>query len=356
MMLDVRSGRSAPVANGPEANLAMRFRHFVVTRFSIRINDAFKHVSGPVIRAPIDTSNPAWLDARFKVFEMTCLPSVVAQAEQNFAWILLVDRRLAKRDHDRLLALAKRKNETFIHAVDSDSDLASLDWLKSYSVDSADYVVTTNLDSDDVLPIRFVGAIQDQVREASRLAALPPIGFMGAREIVQWELLTSAEAPLGWKAPWHRQARTADGRTVATTPSPGLSLFCKIPAFNFCVLGIRHATSSSYLNFSVPPPNSNAAWFRRSIAGICEANHIDTRTLHREGLHFGVGEDVGPVLMTNHFWNGETQRVFESKAARSIVTGPDDFPEMPIDWEKTHAYAPSFNAASFTRVASARKQ
>lgn len=117
MMLDVRSGRSAPVANRPEANLAMRFRHFVVTRFNICINDAFKQVIGPVIRAPIDTSNGAWLDARFKVFEMTCLPSVVAQAEQNFAWILVVDRRLAKRDHDRLLALVKRKNETFIHAA-----------------------------------------------------------------------------------------------------------------------------------------------------------------------------------------------------------------------------------------------
>ena len=322
----------------------MRIAHFVVTRFNIRINDAFKHVRGPVIRIPVDPLNPDWLDVRFRVFEMTCLPSIVGQVEQNFVWIVLVDSQLSHRDHDRLLALTKQKKEAFIHTVDAETDLASLDWLKPYLVEGADYVITTNLDNDDALPVRFVAAIQDHVRAADRMGTLRPLAFLGATQIVQWELLTSTEAPLGWKAPWHRQVRLPGGRTAATTPSPGLSLLCKVPAFTFSVLGIRHSTSSTYLDFTVPPSTSNAAWFRRSIASICEANHIDLRTLHHEGLYYGVGKDVGPVLMTNHYWNGEMQRVFESKADRSIVTGPIDFPEMSIDWEKVRAYAHSFAA------------
>jgi len=322
----------------------MRFRHVVVTRFNIPINDAFKQVRGPVVRIPIDPLNPDWLNVRFKVFEITCLPSILGQAEQNFVWIILVDSRLSASDHDRLLALTARKKDTFIHAFDPQSNLASLDWLRPYVVDGADYVITTNLDNDDALPACFVTKIHDRVRDADELGTLPPIGFIGARQIVQWDMLTSSEAPLGWKASWHRRVRIADNTTVATTASAGFSMLCKFPAFNFCVLGIRHAAASSHLNFSVPPANGNVAWFRRSVASACEANHIDVGTLHREDLYYDISKDLGAVLMSNHLWNGEDRRLFEWKSERTIVTGPSDFPDVLIDWEKARLYAHCFGA------------
>ena len=325
-------------------NAAMRFRHFVITRFNIRINDAFKHVRGPVIRIPVDPSDPDWLNVRFKVFEITCLPSIVGQIDQNFAWLILVDSHLPASDYDRLRALTARKKDTFIHAFDPQSDLAALDWLSPYLSDGADHVITTNLDNDDALPARFTAKIHDHVRDADELNPLPPIGFMGAKQIVQWDLLTSSEAPLGWKAPWHRQVRIADHRTAATTASAGFSLLCKFPVFNFCVLGLRHAAASTHLNFSVPPANGNAAWFRRAVASVCEANHIDVRTVHREDLYYDISKDLGAVLMTNHFLNGEERRLFEWKAERTIVTGPSDFPDLLIDWEKARLYAHYFSA------------
>jgi hypothetical protein len=164
-------------------------------------------------------------------------------------------------------------------------------------------VITTNLDNDDALPARFVATIHDHVRGADKRGTLPPIGFIGARQIVQWDLLTSSEAPLGWKAPWHRQVRIADDKTAATTASAGFSLLCKVPEFNLCVLGIRHAAASTHLDFSVPPANRNAAWFRRSVASVCEANHIDVRTLLREDLYYDISKDLGAVFMFNHFFN-----------------------------------------------------
>ena len=320
----------------------MQFRHFVITRFNIRINDAFKHVRGPVVRIPVDPSDPDWLDVRFKVFEITCLPSITGQVDQSFAWIILVDPSLPASDRDRLRALTAGKKETFIHAVDPQSDLASLDWLGPYSVGGADYVITTNLDNDDALSAGFVATMHEHLRDADERGTLPPIGFIGARKIVQWDLLTSSEAPLGWKAPWHRQVRIADDRTTATTASAGFSLICKVPEFNFCVLGIRHAAASTHLDFSVPPANGNAAWFRRSVASVCEANHIDLGTLQREDLYYDISKDLGAVLMSNHFWNGEDRRLFESKSDRTIVTGPGDFPDLLIDWEKARLYAHCF--------------
>jgi putative rhamnosyltransferase len=322
----------------------MRFRHFVITRFNIRINEAFKHVWGPVIRIPIDPLDPAWLSVRFKLFEMTCLPSIVGQLEQNFAWMILVDSHLQATDRERLLALTKGKKETFIHACDAQTDLTSLDWLRPYLGDGPDYVITTNLDNDDALPARFVATMHDRVRAADKLGTLPPIGFIGAKQIVQWDLLTSPEAPLGWKAAWHRQALLADDTRVATTASAGLSLLCGYPAFNFCVLGITHAAASAFFNFSVPPPNGNAAWFRRSVANACEARNIDLTTLRREDLYYDISKDLGAVLMTNHFWNGESQRILERKSGRTIVTGPADFPHLLIDWDKARLYADSFGA------------
>jgi hypothetical protein len=322
----------------------MRLSHFVITRFNLRLNDAFKHIRGPVLRTPVDPLDPNWLEVRFKLFEITCLPSVLGQLEQNFAWIILVDRGLADSDRDRLLALTRSRKRTFIHAFDPPSDLGSLDWLARYRVDPAEYVITTNLDNDDVLPARFTAATQARVREAYDSHSLPPLAFMGARQIVQWDLLTSSEAPLGWKAAWHRAVRTADGATEPTTASAGVSLLCKSPPFNFCVLAIRHAGVGRYLDFSVPPPNRTAAKFRDAVARVCKANDLDLMGLHRNDLYYDLSQDLGPVLMTNHLWNGESGRVFESKPERTVVTGAREFPDALIDWDKARLYADCFNA------------
>ena len=290
----------------------MKFVHFVITRFNIRINDALQNVSGPTVRKPVDPLNPDWLDIRFRVFEFTCLPSVVGQGKQNFAWIILVDNRTPVRERDRLRALTAGKKKTFIHDFDPENDLATLDWLMPYGIDDADYVITTNLDNDDALPDRFVAALHDHVRTAKKLSKLPPVGFIGARQIVQWELVMSSEAPLGWKAAWHRRVRIGEQEPMATTASAGCTLVCQFPMFSLCVLGIRHAAASASLKLLVLSrtseyhrPGSNMRW-----ADACAANQIDLKRLHQVDLHYDISNDLGAVLMTNHLWNSEDQRLF----------------------------------------------
>jgi len=48
------------------------------------------------------------------------------------------------------------------------------------------------------------------------------------------------------------------------------------------------------------------------------------------------------VLMTNHAVNDQADRLEEAKEGMTVVTGPADFPEVAIDWEKARRYADSF--------------
>ena len=50
--------------------------------------------------------------------------------------------------------------------------------------------------------------------------------------------------------------------------------------------------------------------------------------------------------MTNHTRNDQTERLFEVKRDRKAVTGPADFPDLPIDWEKARSLVPALSAAA----------
>ena len=53
-----------------------------------------------------------------------------------------------------------------------------------------------------------------------------------------------------------------------------------------------------------------------------------------------VSERTGPVLMTNHFLNVQCARLYEVKAARVPVTGPDTFPHTELGWPQLAINSP----------------
>jgi putative rhamnosyltransferase len=311
----------------------MKLTHVLITRFSYRGKDAFTDISGPTFQRIDDPLDPERLKTRFMLFEVTCLPSALQQSEQRFIWIVLIDRQLPARELERLRALTQQRDDTYIHIYDPQANLASLDWLEAYLPHDSDCIVTTNLDDDDALPVRFVEAMQERLLTLERIGNRPPIGVIGAREIVEWDLLTSARAPRGWKAPWHQAPGVA---------SVGLSLFCKRPEFNFCVLCLRHRRAPAYLNFSRTPRDPNVLWFQDAVFAAARRSGIDLRKWKHEDLFYDLSHDVGPVLMTNHSSNDQVQRLLDPKPERTIVTGPGDFPGLAIDWEKARFYAGAF--------------
>jgi len=306
----------------------MSFRHIVITRFSYRGKDVFKRVAGPPFHRAEDPLDPDRLDMRFMLFELTCLPSVLAQIQQEFDWVLLVDRELPASHLARLRSLVSIRKATFVHPFDPQSDPGALGWLRGYLPNETHRVVTTNLDDDDSLPTRYIAELQERLREREAAARLPPVAIVGARQIVQWDLVAEDEAPLGWKAPWHRPTRVA---------SAGLSLCCVLPGFDFCVLGLRHALAEDYLDFSRAPTHPNVAWMRGAVSASAARAGVDLSSWTREAYFHDISRDVGPVLMTNHMSNDQRERLVEAKGQREPVTGAADFPDLPVNWAKARA-------------------
>jgi hypothetical protein len=72
--------------------------------------------------------------------------------------------------------------------------------------------------------------------------------------------------------------------------------------------------------------------------GILDRCETSIRNLHEDLFH-DISKELGPVLLTNHVDNDQAQRGFERKPDRWPVTGPGDFPYLPIDWERARTYA-----------------
>lgn len=303
----------------------------VITRFSYRGSDAFSFMEGPTFVRKQDPLNPATLELRFKLFEISCLPSVLGQTDQNFAWIIVIDRELPLRYVERLSSLVKNRKNTHIHIYDPKENLAELRWVSRHATLDG-IVITANFDDDDCIPRDFIAAQKNFLLGLQARGALPPIGIIGAKSGLEWDFLPSAAAPLGWKAPWHR---------AKWTLSVGLTLYCKSPDFDLCVLGLRHTLAEMYLDLRTATTSKHILWFRSRVVEAAAAADIDLARWPANLLFHDISTEVGPVLLTNHSGNDQATRLLEEKPGRVPVTGAADFPKFAIDWDKAREFARS---------------
>ena len=132
------------------------FKHVILTRFNIR------YVEDPDV--PSIGTDPDWLADRFALFDRHCLPSVRAQREQNFSWILFFDRATPEPFAERARELGAGQSNILPVFVD---DLP-IEFVKNAVRDlvpgSAKWVLTTRLDNDDALHEDFVRSVQSAQR------------------------------------------------------------------------------------------------------------------------------------------------------------------------------------------------
>lgn len=321
-----------------------RFQHFVITRFSIRptMTSTDRLTLGPnvVSRGVYDPLAPEMLERRFHVFEIACLPGVLAQTDPTFTWVIVVDRDLSEEWRARLNALVAARPHTVIHDYDPEQSLGEIAWLEPYvETPTPDYLLTTNLDDDDALPPRFVESLRAIIEE--RGDRLAPLEVFGATQLWEWDLDVSADAPLGYRAPWHR-----DFIEVA---SVGFTLLARYPAYPLTVMRVPHGSGSNVLNWSAPPLNPAVAEARQAIqAGAAAAGDSLADFDPSETFHPWV-DQVGWPLMTNHQINLQGLRLYESKE-RIAVTGMETFPNAVIDWDAFQRYAQDFQVSRRMRA------
>lgn len=318
--------------------------HVVITRFSYRHTTNLAGLNGVLVSLlRRDPLQPDRLAFRYSLFELTCLPSLLGQTEQNFDWFIVIDPDLPQKWRERLKEQVGGRARTHLHEYDPSEDLSETQWLMPYAPAQTTQLLTTLLDDDDALPADFVSKMQQVIAE--RREEIAPIATVSSRKSRQWEVVHSRRAPLGYTCAWHR------GGWVLST---GLSLLCRWPEHRLTVLAIHHQVADLWFLPERGPAlerllqeqwgldGSRAVEAAAFIGGrmddfskrveICDGGIGSLpEDLNRALQYVDISDVVEAFVVSNHFGNDQVLRLFEPKPDRVPVRGPQDFPGVPID-------------------------
>lgn len=305
----------------------MKLDHLIFTRFSL--TDVF-----PGVKNDIDPLAPEFLAIRDGLLRMVCLPSVLSQTGQDFAWIILIDADLPASWRATIDEIAGSRERTHVVEYRGNKTAAETTWLKHLVLPETEYLITTILDDDDSLPTGYVEAVRNRVIEFGNEPQPPAAIILAAREIIQWDLLFSSSTPYGFRCPWHRPEAQAS--------SCGFSLACKFPEISMSVLGLKHRMAFDYLAVGEPAGHRLVTAFRRKLLRQCRSapRHPIVDAPRFENVD--MSRLIGPVLMTNHSQNAEQSRLFEQKAAYEPVSGRETFDGFSIDWDAVDEHSSFF--------------
>jgi hypothetical protein len=298
------------------------FQHFIVTRFSYRASHLVK-------RKGQDPLNPGRLEHRFNIFRIACLPSMLFQQNQDFAWILLVDDALPEKERNTLTGLVAQREGSYIVTFSPSVNYAGLDWLKPYLRKSTRYVITTYLDDDDAVSSGFTRYIKDHLTSLVHSGTLPPILFMAGRKIHVWDFISTSETPAGYVKP---------GVTQRFLSGVGMTLLADL-ALNLSVISFGHHMIE-YLpeNLTSFPEHSNldapCIYEKRELVrNAARAAGMDWDGVIRES-HIHIFPSEPPFgLLINHLDNIQMFRMFLDQEHRKPVTGEESFPGFRINME-----------------------
>lgn len=132
-------------------------QHFILTRFNLLLWNKAK--DGRKVRTA------KWLEHRFSLFESYCLPSIKNQTCQDFEWIVLFDSMTPDSFKERITCCQKDCPQLIPVFVEPENGRYFADIFRTEIVKrlNAKRVITTYLDNDDALNIRFIGDLQQRV-------------------------------------------------------------------------------------------------------------------------------------------------------------------------------------------------
>ena len=139
------------------------FKHIVITRFNLVVKNKNDVISNVWTR---DKNNhliqtEKWLQTRFSLFELFCLPSILNQSNLNFVWMVYFDSNTPEKykeivrnwevTYKVFLAVYKDSYDDFMNELSADIEKIS---------EGHNFIITTRLDNDDSLHKDAIDIIQ----------------------------------------------------------------------------------------------------------------------------------------------------------------------------------------------------
>src|SRR5690554_1801143 len=133
------------------------FKHYLITRFNLR-NPKWKTTKN-------DESllSTAWMKERFWLFENFCLPSITAQTNQNFEWLIYLDTTTEALFKTRIEELTAQFSNIHLFFIDGMAEYHSsiTDYISKDSV-AFPHIITSRIDNDDCISKYFIEEIQSK--------------------------------------------------------------------------------------------------------------------------------------------------------------------------------------------------
>lgn len=144
----------------------MGVRDRLARRNPRRTGRDFLHVVGT--RFNIGAFNEQWLAYRQELFEVLTLPSLDAQTEKDFVWVLCIDRNLPERFRARLDELAGSRPYLRLLELELLDDFTPsfIRWCRAEAAARGrSHLLTTRIDNDDALHRDLFGEIHKVARD-----------------------------------------------------------------------------------------------------------------------------------------------------------------------------------------------
>lgn len=128
--------------------------HYLVTRFNIPISE-----KGPE-RINFAVMDDLWMKDRINLFLTYCLPSVLAQKNKNFTWLIYFDTKTPKVFLDQLLFLKSQPISIELILVDNFNGMIT-HMTETFLRSEKKFVISSRLDNDDAISDQFIKIIQE---------------------------------------------------------------------------------------------------------------------------------------------------------------------------------------------------
>lgn len=132
--------------------------HFLLTRFNVRINTV---LTNQLEKIDI-TSDNNYLTERFRLFFKYTVPSVLAQSDQDFEWIILFSDNTPEKFKEKASKIKGNGCKVTCLYVSDETDY--LDVLNEYLVNKGyQWYITSRVDNDDAIEIDYIRDVKKKI-------------------------------------------------------------------------------------------------------------------------------------------------------------------------------------------------
>jgi len=132
------------------------FKHYVITRFNLRVEDWNYTKNNEVVLTE------EWLDHRFLLFKNFCLPSMINQRNQNFTWLVFFDVNTSEKHRSIIHEISGSYKNLHAIYIDGYEEMhpSLLNFIHKDISKNDKYIITSRIDNDDCLHRNHIDTIQ----------------------------------------------------------------------------------------------------------------------------------------------------------------------------------------------------